>query len=204
MNKKTCRRWFYRFKKGDFNLNDEPRAGCSKKLNSEQLQAAIDENSTSTTRVLRKTFNVSHMTIYREMKRIAKSQRLENWSHTICQKSISNSVWPVVFHCVLINFLDRIITGDKWILYKNVKRKRQLLSRGAKPMPQPRSELHPENSFVRMVGFIRNFSLWTNEWQSNNNIWSFLLAANSFKSCFIGKTAFFDESKRSHSAPWQC
>ncbi|VUZ39982.1 unnamed protein product [Hymenolepis diminuta] len=38
------------------------------KLNSEQLQAAIDENATYTTRELSKIFTISrHMTIYREM-----------------------------------------------------------------------------------------------------------------------------------------
>ncbi|KAM3177599.1 hypothetical protein ACTXT7_004253 [Hymenolepis weldensis] len=45
------------FKKDDFSLKDEPRAGCSKKLNSEQLQVAIDENPTCTTRELSTTFN---------------------------------------------------------------------------------------------------------------------------------------------------
>ncbi|VUZ39985.1 unnamed protein product, partial [Hymenolepis diminuta] len=39
-----------------------------KKLNSKQLQAAIDENATCTTRELSKIFTISrHMTIYREM-----------------------------------------------------------------------------------------------------------------------------------------
>ncbi|VUZ57221.1 unnamed protein product [Hymenolepis diminuta] len=41
-----------------------------KKLNSEQLQVAIYENPTCTTRVPSKNFHVSrHMTKYREMKR---------------------------------------------------------------------------------------------------------------------------------------
>ncbi|KAF2357242.1 Reverse transcriptase RNA-dependent DNA polymerase [Trinorchestia longiramus] len=56
-NEKTCRRWFSRFKKDDFSLKDEPRAGCSKQLNFEQLHAAIDENPTCTTRELSKTLN---------------------------------------------------------------------------------------------------------------------------------------------------
>ncbi|VUZ56861.1 unnamed protein product [Hymenolepis diminuta] len=48
----------------DFSLKNEPRARCSKKPNSEQLEVAIDENPTCTTRELSKTFHVSHMTIY--------------------------------------------------------------------------------------------------------------------------------------------
>ena len=92
VNEKACRRWFSRFKKDDFNLKDEPRAGCSKKLNSEQLQAAIDRNPTRTTRELSKTFNVSHMTIDQEMKRIDKVSKAGNGSHMICQKSTGKSV----------------------------------------------------------------------------------------------------------------
>ncbi|KAM3181656.1 hypothetical protein ACTXT7_013932 [Hymenolepis weldensis] len=44
---------------------------AQKKLDSEQLQVATDENPTCTTRELSKTFHVSrHMTVYREMKRL--------------------------------------------------------------------------------------------------------------------------------------
>ncbi|KAM3171906.1 hypothetical protein ACTXT7_015626 [Hymenolepis weldensis] len=46
VNEKTCR-----------SLKDEPRAGCSKKLNPEQLEVAIDENPTCTTRELSKNFD---------------------------------------------------------------------------------------------------------------------------------------------------
>ncbi|KAM3188079.1 hypothetical protein ACTXT7_001032 [Hymenolepis weldensis] len=55
---------------GDFlQTRDKPRAGCSKKLNSEQLQVAADENPTCTTRELSTTFHVSrHMTTYWGMK----------------------------------------------------------------------------------------------------------------------------------------
>ncbi|VUZ48462.1 unnamed protein product, partial [Hymenolepis diminuta] len=72
VNEKTCRRWFSAggFKKDDFSLEDESRAGTqAQKLNSEQLQVAIDENPTCITRELSKTFSASrHMTIHREMK----------------------------------------------------------------------------------------------------------------------------------------
>ncbi|VUZ56804.1 unnamed protein product, partial [Hymenolepis diminuta] len=50
------------------------------KLNSDQLQIAIDENPTCTTRELSKTFHVSrHMTIYRGMKRIGKVSKAGKW-----------------------------------------------------------------------------------------------------------------------------
>ncbi|VUZ56868.1 unnamed protein product [Hymenolepis diminuta] len=61
-----------------------------KRLNSEQLEVAIDENPTCTTRELNKIFNVScHMIICREMKRLKSRQMAP---HTIIQKSTSNSM----------------------------------------------------------------------------------------------------------------
>ncbi|VUZ44914.1 unnamed protein product, partial [Hymenolepis diminuta] len=43
----------------------EPRAGCSKELNSKQLQVGIDGNATCTTRELSKILDVGrHMTIW--------------------------------------------------------------------------------------------------------------------------------------------
>ncbi|VUZ53678.1 unnamed protein product [Hymenolepis diminuta] len=66
-----------------------------KKLNSEQLQFAIDENPTYSTRELSKTFHISrHMTICRRTKRLG-WESLRGWemsSRTICQKATSNSV----------------------------------------------------------------------------------------------------------------
>ncbi|VUZ42446.1 unnamed protein product [Hymenolepis diminuta] len=48
VNEKTCRRWFSAgdFKKDDFSLKDKRRTESRvlKKLDSEQLQVAIDEN----------------------------------------------------------------------------------------------------------------------------------------------------------------
>ncbi|VUZ50845.1 unnamed protein product [Hymenolepis diminuta] len=55
-------------------------AGCLKELNSEQLKVGIDENSTCNTIEPSKTFNVSHMTIYREIKRLGwKVSRAGKW-----------------------------------------------------------------------------------------------------------------------------
>ncbi|KAM3188070.1 hypothetical protein ACTXT7_001023 [Hymenolepis weldensis] len=73
------------------------------------------------------------------MKRLS-WESLKGWemglSHTICQKSTSNSV--LLLCCVSLRsrelqapFLDPITTDGKekwWILYNNVKRKRQSLS----------------------------------------------------------------------------
>ncbi|VUZ46810.1 unnamed protein product [Hymenolepis diminuta] len=91
------------------------------------------------------------MTIYREMKRLG-WESLKGWEmlpppHTICHLCVSPRSRDLQ-----APFLHRIITdSDKkwWILYNNVKRKRLWLSQdsGSKPIPQPRSGLHPKEFF---------------------------------------------------------
>ncbi|VUZ43375.1 unnamed protein product [Hymenolepis diminuta] len=57
--------WIKRSAEGGFlQTRNETRAECSEILNSEQLQFAIDENPTCTTRELIKTFHATHQMTY--------------------------------------------------------------------------------------------------------------------------------------------
>ena len=42
---RMCQKWFARFKRGDFVLEDEKRPGQPKKLEDEELKALLDEDS---------------------------------------------------------------------------------------------------------------------------------------------------------------
>ncbi|KAL6253755.1 hypothetical protein P5V15_015559 [Pogonomyrmex californicus] len=44
----TCKRWYQKFRQGDFSLEDEPRAGCPQKIEMDELQALLDINSAQT------------------------------------------------------------------------------------------------------------------------------------------------------------
>ena len=63
VNERSCRRWFSRFRSGDFSLKDEPKEGRPKKLDSEVLEAIVSENPTITTRELAEQLNVTHTTV---------------------------------------------------------------------------------------------------------------------------------------------
>jgi len=41
----TCKRWYQKFRQGDFSLEDEPRAGHPQKIEMDKLQALLDINS---------------------------------------------------------------------------------------------------------------------------------------------------------------
>ncbi|KAF2365461.1 hypothetical protein FHG87_003780 [Trinorchestia longiramus] len=85
------------FKKDDFSLKDEPRKGCSKEHNSEELQAVIDENPTSTTRELCKEFNMRHVTMYCKMIRPKLLAQFSSFTVS------STRIWEYCQHSLLSN-----------------------------------------------------------------------------------------------------
>ncbi|KAL6254818.1 hypothetical protein P5V15_014153 [Pogonomyrmex californicus] len=49
----TCKRWYQKFRQGNFSLEDEPRAGRPQKIETNELQALLDiPNSAQTEKEL--------------------------------------------------------------------------------------------------------------------------------------------------------
>ena len=48
LSERTCQKWFARFKSGDFDLEDQERAGCSKKFEDAELEALLDKDPCQT------------------------------------------------------------------------------------------------------------------------------------------------------------
>ncbi|KAL6268357.1 hypothetical protein P5V15_001490 [Pogonomyrmex californicus] len=55
----TCKRWYQKFRQGDFSLEDEPRAGRSQKIETDELQALLDINSAQTEKELAEQLGVT-------------------------------------------------------------------------------------------------------------------------------------------------
>ena len=41
----TCKRWYQKFREGDFDLSDRPRSGAPRKFEDDKLQELLDENT---------------------------------------------------------------------------------------------------------------------------------------------------------------
>jgi len=52
----TCKRWYQKFRQGDFSLEDESRAGRPQKIETDELQALLNINSTQTKKGLQNSF----------------------------------------------------------------------------------------------------------------------------------------------------
>ncbi|XP_013775045.1 histone-lysine N-methyltransferase SETMAR-like [Limulus polyphemus] len=165
VSERTCRRWFSRVKNGDFGSKDEPREGRSSGLDSEALKAAVAANPAITVRDLSEQFNVSHMTVHRELKRLGKVLKVGKcFPHDLSVENRQQRVdYCEVLHSLQnqLPFLDRVATGyEKWILCHNVKRRRLWLSRGNRLAQQPRGILASKEDHVEcMVGYARNCPL---------------------------------------------
>jgi len=78
--KKTCERWFQRFKIGDFDVADKEHGKLPKKYEDLELQALLDEDDSQIQKQLAEQLSVNHNKLfpiaYREMGKIQKVGRL--------------------------------------------------------------------------------------------------------------------------------
>lgn len=143
----TCNRWFAKFRTGDTTLTDWPRERRPSTIDDEALETLIKEDSRKTTRELAQDLGTSHTTIENHLHLLGKVQKLGTWlPHNL---SIDNKMQRVTICSALLSrnnnerFLNRIVTGDeKWVLYVNVRRKRQWLNASEQALPKAKADLH--------------------------------------------------------------
>jgi len=75
----TCKRWYQKFRQGDFILEDEPRAGCPQKIETDELQALLDINSAQTEQELAEQFGVTQQAISVRLHMMGKMQKEGKW-----------------------------------------------------------------------------------------------------------------------------
>lgn len=68
LSEPTCQKWFKRFKRGNFNLEDGGPVAPPKKFEDEDLKKLLSENFSITQEELAKTFGVTQQTISQRLK----------------------------------------------------------------------------------------------------------------------------------------
>ena len=66
--KRTCQKWFARFKSGDFGLEDEERPEQPKKFEDEELEALLDEDCCQTQEKLTESLGVTQSAFFKSFK----------------------------------------------------------------------------------------------------------------------------------------
>lgn len=142
-----CQRWFRKFKNGNFDIL-ETRGGSSSNFDDGALLKLIEEDPKLTTRELGDRLQVSHTTVATHLHQIGKVNKEGSWvPHNLNESNKQNRLLicsSLLSRFKKENFLKRIVTGDeKWVFYINIKRKKQWLTLGQKPIPTSKAGLHP-------------------------------------------------------------
>lgn len=143
----TCRKWFARFKAGDFDLDDKERPGQPKKFQDNELEALLNEDASQTLHELSTSLGVDLSTVGKRLKNLGIIQKEGHWvPHELKPRDIERRL----FTCELLlqrqkrkGFLHRIVTGDeKWIHYDNPKRRKSWVKPGEPSTSVAKPNIH--------------------------------------------------------------
>ncbi|XP_025265532.1 histone-lysine N-methyltransferase SETMAR-like [Camponotus floridanus] len=146
---RTVKKWFAKFRRGDFDLGDEPRSGRPSDIDDDVLRALIANNTRISTEEIAEVLNIDRSTVFRRLKKMGLTLKLDTWiPHSLSEKNKLDRISTAVSLLGRLEkevFLDRLVTGDeKWVLYTNVKRKRTWKEANKPADSIAKAELHPK------------------------------------------------------------
>lgn len=161
----TAYRWYERFRNGDYSLEDEPRPGQPTKISLKELEEEINSDPSLTTREVASKLGCCHATIYYRFKDLRLVPKLGGWlPHDLNQSQLKKRVEACQELLEMrrnFNWLDNLITGDeKWVVYANIRRKRQWLPPRQKAKPTPKAGLHPEKRMISVWWNVTGVVYW--------------------------------------------
>lgn len=147
ISERQCRNWFRRFTEGDESLADLEHGHRSLSLDLDLLKTSIESDPQQSTRELATKFGCSQKTIANSLHRIEKICRHGQWiPHQLSETNKRNRILlssSLLSRSKSSGFLEALLTSDeKWIRYDNPRRKMQWLSKGERPTPTARAEIH--------------------------------------------------------------
>ena len=158
MPESTARRWFAKFKNGNFELEDTPRSGRPSEFDEDRLKALLKEDGRQTQRELAETMGCAQKTISNHLTSMGFTQKLGAWvPHELKEKHKENRMLIAAQNLARHRdtrghkqrFLYRIVTGDeKWCLYVNMKQRKQYVAPGETPKPRIKQDLHPKKTMI--------------------------------------------------------
>ena len=146
IGKSMARKWFAKFKNGNFDINDTPHSGRPSEFDKDHLKALWKEESRQTSRELAAKMNCDQKTILNHLHSMGFAEKLGVWTpHELSENNKENRLQIASQHLARYQatrghkqrFLYRIVTGDeKWCLYINMKQKKKWVAPGDTPKPR--------------------------------------------------------------------
>lgn len=149
----SCYRWYEKFKAGDISLNEERGHHEHHHLNHSILSDLIRNNPRLSAREYANMLNTSHSTVLRHLHSLGFQHKfgkllpheLNDWQKGQ-RMSISQSL---LSRYERKSFLPHLVTGDeKYVVYVNLKRKRQWVEPGRTPSADVNPESHQRKVMV--------------------------------------------------------
>lgn len=147
VSRRTCYKWFDKFKAGDRSLKDEERSGRPQVFDDGKLRALVEADPRLTTRCMAAQLGCAHSTVYRHLIAMGKVLKLGSWVPHVLTESDrgrrSDTCLSLLSRRRNFHWLDDVITGDeKWALYVTRSRHRQWVSVDQHALPEPKPDLH--------------------------------------------------------------
>jgi len=136
----TRKRWYQKFRQGDFSFEDESRTGRPQKIEMDELQALLDINSAQTEKKLAEQLGVTQQIISVCLHTMGKDQKEGSWvPHELSEDNKNR-------HCTHFAFKvpkKRLSTQNhyrQWILYD--KRRKSWVDSGQLSTSTPKLNIH--------------------------------------------------------------
>ena len=135
IGKSTARKWFAKFKNGNFDINDMPCSRRPSEFDEDHLNVLLKEESHQTSRELAEKINYNQKTILSHLHSMGFAKKLGvSMPHELSENNKENCLQIASQHLACHratrshkqHFLYRIVTGDeKWCLYINMKQRKE-------------------------------------------------------------------------------
>lgn len=135
LSKATAKRWFARFRSGNFDVKDAPRSGRPITEKVDEILQKIYEDRHISSYHIAEELNIDHKTVLNHLKKAGYKKKLDVWvPHEMTLKNLMDRVSiceTLLKRNEIEPFLKRLITGDeKWVRYDNNVRKSSWSKKG--------------------------------------------------------------------------
>jgi len=107
---RTVKKWFAKFRRGDFNLEDEPCSGRPSDIDDDALRALIANNSRISTEEIAEALNIDRSTAFRRLKKMGLTLKLDTRiPHSLSEKNKLDRIFAAIS---LLGRLERDFFGS--------------------------------------------------------------------------------------------
>lgn len=144
---RVCRKWFEKFRCGNYDLDDEDRSGRPPELDTDDLEALLVQDPAQSSVSLAITLGVNQSTVLRRLHVMGKIQKTGKW---VPHKMTEINVLQRLNTCSFLksrfkkkDFLHKIVTGDeKWVYFDNPVNEKQWLDPNQPAKHVPKRDIH--------------------------------------------------------------